>query len=313
MSNLKHILDSKKLILVDGSIKAGSNLCWKMYDTCRYHHLDADEIIEATLNAAELEEILLHENTYTINSVTEEIKEFERILGDKLVNLTQGIKLKSSKERAKRKQKGEKGRQALSELQERIYSIRRLAQSSEIDKFPEFKDISNFENSRFDYLLRMVKLVAKEANLKKDYSFAMGEHKADNSQESDTDERLATTIYQLCLAGKTPCLLAQDSDFIRLLRAGTNLICSDSFFPYNKELRDKLVEHPFEFYYRDLESEEYDLEIQSHKLRHRDYFKIKGIYPGRSKAVGGRVKYFWREFEKASISICNKEPVRSRP
>jgi len=311
MASLKEILNSKKLIIVDGNIGSDSDFCWEIYDTCRYHHLNSNEIIETASEIKELEEILLCENSYTIKQVTQEIKEFERILGDKITNLTPGIKLRSSKRRAKRRDKEQKGKQALLELQEKAYAIRRLAQSSEINKFPEFKGINN---SQFDYLLDIVKIVAKEAGLKRDYSFLRGQRETDYSQKSDTDERIATTIYQLCLAGKSPCLLTQDSDLLKLLGRGTKLICSDSFVPYNKELRDKLIQHPYEVYFRDignLRGEDYQLRSGSSIMRYNPDFKITKISHKERIGVESRVRYLWNQFReagivKASVGVCDR-------
>jgi len=299
--NAKELINTKKLIIVDGGIGSGSNFCWDIYASCRYYQLDSNNIIEATSKIKELEEIFLCENSYTIKQVTQEIKEFERILGDKITNLTPGGESRSSKTRAKRRYKEQRGKQALLDLQEKAYSVRRLAQSSEINKFPEFKGINN---SQFNYLLDIVKLVAKKACLKIDYSFLRGRHETDNSQKSDTDERIATTIYHLCLAGKNPCLLTQDSDLLRLLGIGTKLICSDSFVPYNKELRDKLIQNPYEVYFRDvrnLKGENYQLKLKSSNIRYDNEFKITKISYDKRVGVESRVRYLWNQFREVGV------------
>lgn len=306
MVELREILETEPLILVDGSVSVSVrgepfNICWEMYKSKDYSQLDTRKIKKAIFNMEKLEEILSCPKVYTIKAVTTEFKEFERILSQKIKFISAHYSLpRNIEKRREKKERDEKGKIQLCDLQERVYKIRRLSEFREIDRFPEFKKINN---SGYNLLLDTTKLISWETKLKIDTGYRRGKREKDRSRESDTDEKLVATLYWLSLHDKSSCLLSQDMDFARLLGVVTRIICSNSFLPYNEEFREKIKQNPFKFYIDVLKTMTYELKIKSSDIVYDKEFRIGGISEEKSKEIKQEIARMWKESTQIRLPV----------
>ena len=145
----------------------------------------------------------------------------------------------------------------------------------------------------------MAKLISQELNLKRDTTYLKGERETDMSKESDTDERLVATLYNLSSSEKSSCLLSQDMDFARLLGVVSRMVCSDAFLPYNKNFRKRLIQNPFRLYVREIKTRAYKLTIQSSEIICDKEFKIGNVKQEKSEEIKQEIAQIWEKFQYA--------------
>lgn len=313
MDGLTKILESESIILVDGSIEGTysapdeKNFVWEIYDVKNYGQINKNLIEKKISEIESFAEILSCPNVYTLEEVVKEIKNFEEILNNKIKFLNDKMRLISSivpslHERTKEKIKmiNKEPKELLKKLQEEVYKMRRLSESKEIHKFPEFRDITDAEYSS---LLNMTKLISYEIKLKRDTAFLIGLHETDKSKESDTDERLVATLYRLSSLEKSSCLLSEDMDFKRLLGVVTRLICSNSFLPYNEEFREKLIKNQFKLYIKSIKEKRYKLGIQSSEIKYCEEFQIGGVTTKRSEEIKQKIDGMWKRMHAEKLQV----------
>jgi len=297
---LGDILESGDTILLDGSIRNGHNICWDIYDSKKYSDLEPWKLKIAISSTRELSGILFHERAYTIEDVTREIRKFEKIISDKIKFLVPDPRTRNSKPSKKTigykiGKRGSLGKELLSELQKRIYNIRRRAEQKEITRFPDFNGINDrvYEN-----LLTMTKLLSSELGLKIDEGYIKGQREKRRENDSDTDEKLVATLYRMSMSGKNCCLVSQDEDFLRLLGPITRIIGSDYFFPFNQVFRTQIKDSPFILYYRDPKTGIYDGRIDSIKTRFDQKFRLGGVKRTRVKEIKEQIYDSWKDVQK---------------
>jgi len=294
MTNLNDILNSEDLILVDGSIRAEgigiSSFVWEMYDSRRYRHLKNEILEEGLMQIEYFLDILNKPNTFTINAVTEEIRDLEKILSQKIKYLSSiNIATHKKNKREKRKRQEKPKQRLLMEMQEKAFSLYKLSKRKEL----------SINCRKYDSLLEMVKLIENNIKLKKDLGYLNGEHETDRSGNSDTDEKLVSALYWLSLfSDKSPCLLANDRDFNNLLGVVTRLIGSASFLPYNEQFRQGIAQNSFKLYLKNLsqKGEEYQLRVISSKIRYCPEFMIYNTTKEKSTEIKDKMFRLWQDF-----------------
>lgn len=292
---LTEILNSEDLILVDTSIRPDNqDFSWRIYEDKYYTQLDRQLSKEKFLELENFIESLEQANVYTIKAVTKETEKLERILDDKIKFCSSRPLPKDRRKREETKRRNKKPKNLLYDLQKKVYELRTLLRNKEINRSQEFKNINN---SKYNSLLEMTKLIEKRARLKKDIGYILGAHERDQSEDSDTDEKLVASLYWLSLfSNKNPCLLSGDADFIRLLWVVTRLIGSDYFLPYNENFRQKIIENPFKLYSKNIKTGEYELAIESSKIKYDNRFLIGNISPKSNLKTRRQISRIWKEF-----------------
>jgi hypothetical protein len=298
--DIEKIINSESLILVDGSVFCQQNICRDIYDAKLYTQLDAGKIRRAISSMRHLENLLHCRHAYTICDVTKEIKEFERIINDKIkgMALFNEMSYSGKYRKSKRlrnlnaiKERGEMARDLLYTLQQKAYSRRKLSEHREIDRFPEFRNINDLV---YESLLDMTKLISNEIGLKEDTSYLMGERE-DKKEYSDTDEKLAAMVYRLCLDNKNCCLLSRDCDLIRILGVATRILGSKIFLPYNEIFREKVMQNPFRLYFKHQHQNKFELVINSLNTNFQEDFTIKSGDEKRKLEIVGMFVKHWQE------------------
>jgi hypothetical protein len=299
MVKIEDILASEPVILVDGSISDSGGICKKIYDTWLYSQLNANDLREAISEIQCFEKILSAENVYTIHHVAMEIKEFERIINDKIKGMVplkipsfyRGYdKLIRPRNCLAIKEKGEEARASLYGLQRIAYSVRRLAEHSEISRFAEFKDVGD---DIYPCLLEMTKAISSQ--LWPDDSNGYLADERQKKRHSDTDERLVVTAYRLSMMDKSCCVMSNDKDFVTLFGVVTRAIGADIFLPYNSIFREKVKQNPFKLYFLDPLNKKYELKADSSNMDLYEHFLIKNVSRRKNHEIGELIFDSWKK------------------
>ena len=294
---LAEILDSEELIIADGCIRARdeSDFCWKIYHSMHPGFLNSESLKEQIEVMQGFKQIFQNPNVYSIEEVTAEVREFERIVGEKIKFFNSGNTPRRKRRKRVIKKQNKEVKNLLENLHQEIYQSRRLSENSQLEQIHKLKD------SNYNLLLDMVKLIGDERGLKKDTAFRMGKHTEDRSQNSDTDEKLVSSLYWLSLfSNKSPCLLTRDRDFLRLLEPVTRLIGSDCFLPYNQTFRDAILKNPFKLYFESIEG--YNQKVLSSEIQPKSSFFIYGPKTKSSEQIKYELTRMWEQFESNTSS-----------
>jgi len=303
-------VEAESLILVDGSISEGGiSICRDIYESKNYSELKTNQVNEAKDGFKDLETIFAMDNSCTITEVAKEIKEFERIINNKLQEL---IPYKNPKKRGRhskdriikckdygaKKSIEKKAEKSLRELQERVFNLRKLAENSLIHKIPGFRDLND---TIFDNLFEATCLISDALSLKKDTSYLMGERP--QKKISYTDEKISATNYRLSLKNKGCCLLTQDGDFIRILGTVTRIIGSDYFLPHNKIFRGKLKQFPFRLYFKDPIENDYSLKVNSNIHEFERGFWLRKVDKKGNHQIKRRLTRIWENIQNKCLML----------
>lgn len=267
MVTLQEILSSKEsIILIDTSIRSGSiderGVGWDIYDAQTYVELNHGDLIRGGENIRFLTLILEHPNTATIPKITQEIKNLEQVLSNKIKFLNenhrnrQGYHANKGRRFRKQKERSASSESLLKELQQRTYCLYRLSERKEL----------TFEESTYQPLLEMIKLIDEAIGLKQDTHLLYHERDKPEIHDSDTDEKLTAALFYLSMfSDKPPILLTRDGDMVRLVGVIPRLIGADNFLPENKRFREAVIfRNPFRLYY--LEEADFNLAIERKAL-----------------------------------------------
>lgn len=293
MVELKDILDAEEIILIDSSIKRGHGFAWEVYETGKYSQVDIKMLKKAILDTKVFEELLYYPNVYTINGVVKEIKGFEKVVNAKVKDLDYKRKFRAYSKSLKQKisKREEEVKTLFNELQQRAYSARKLAEQKKINRFPKF---ANVNDPVYESLLNMTKLLSRKLKLKTDTGHVMGFREKDRSEDSDTDEKLVSTLYRINMMGECASIASKDYDIQVLLGVVTRVIGSDSFLPYNEKFRKRNIESPFVLYFYNIGAEMYETRIDSSEIRYDGGFRLGGVDRGQELRIKEKITKSWK-------------------
>lgn len=284
--SLIEILESEKLIITDNSVEMGgvNEFTRWLYKVYKPSQLNLKILRKELDNLTCLQDILTHPNVYTIKEITEEKLKLEQILSKK-INYFKKHDAHLKNTRWKKREIKEKNPvfETLLELQEVAYQNMQISDSKELN--------IQMNNFKYNPLIKIVKLLSQEINLKKDTSFLKGFHDKDQSNDSDTDEKLVAALYYFSLySDKSPCILTSDTDFVSLIGVTTRLIGTNSFLPDNEIFRKRTIENPFKLYFKPREENLCYLKINSLDEKYNTTFDILGISKKRSLEIEEEVR-----------------------
>lgn len=288
---LGKILETEENILVDGSVHGDSiDITEYMYDATNYSQLNVNKLNLALRDLENFKELIKPPQIHTIRALTKEFRGIEEIFSQKIRNSNAFGRRVLKRFRINYEQRNNKQKQKLLELQETTYKIRRISEIKELDNL--------MDDAKYIPLLNFIKSISSSAKLKIDNSYLIGHHKSDQSLDSDTDERLVATLFYFSLySNKSFSLLAQDRDFIRLIRTPLELLTCDKFSHNNQDIKRRLNENPFRFYLKGIRDEDYSFIVDTKKIEPTPTFSHKNL--GKSQ-VGTLLKITYNGLKNLS-------------
>ena len=292
--SLTEILESEKLIITDNSVEMGgvNEFTRWLYELYKPSQLNIKILREEFSNLTCLQELLTHPNVYTIKEVTEEKQKLKQILSEKINYFKKhDAHLKNTRWKKRKMKEDNSAFETLLELQKLAYQNMQISEDKELNQ--------QMDNVKYDSLIKIVKLLSQEMSLKKDTSFLKGLHEKDQSNDSNTDEKLVAALYYFSLySNKSPCILTSDTDFISLIGVTTRLMGADSFLPNNEIFRKRAIENPFRLYFKPRKENLCYLKINSLDEKYIPTFDIMGISKKRSLEIEEEVR---QELKKLDV------------
>ncbi|MEM4271689.1 MAG: hypothetical protein QXD13_01205 [Candidatus Pacearchaeota archaeon] len=301
--SLSEIASENNIVLVDGCgcynfAEDRRGFCRKIYNTNKKTGIERDILACASMSISDLVNILEQGSVYTIPEVVQELRGMLEAIGSKCSFFNENTTF--NRRQRRRANAVNNSRERLSALQQKAYSVIKLARSKDIRWCPDLREILEYEQ-KFDAILNMVKFLNEKIRLKRDTSVLYGEHKRDASRESDTDERLVAHAYCISmLSNKKPIILTGDTDLIRLLGVTPKLMGADNFVPDNEFFRKRLGENPFWLCFNDnVAPGDYSLVINgSEGYNFSKDFRILNTTEEENTKITNKMKGFWEEFNK---------------
>ena len=292
-ASLEEILNNNTTFIDSSIINPGSTIK-KIYEATSFNNLDSSLIISERNKIIGSIEIIKNQKVKVIPQVVEEIKEYQRILGDKISyisHLDRGRFYRNKNKRhiskwfIKNNKNNSINKKLLGDLQQDAYLLYQLCSRKKFE----------ISDKKFELLLEMIKLLDNKIGLKKDISYVYGDHNIPDTS-SDTDERLVASLYWNSLySNNSASLLTTDTDFIRLLGVTPTLLGSYQFFPYNEYFRNRLSKNPFKLYI--FTNNEYS-EKTFHPFNFNHDFLIYKIPKNENSEVRERISFLWKEFSE---------------
>ncbi len=293
---LAEALSPENIVLIDGCILGYKNhqfngLCWETYDSKLYEHVDHKLLVDHCDHMANMMELIMLPNVWSIEEVATEFYGTIKHLGGNIRYLS-GHKRPLEHRRFKRDYDTEKQKNALSNVHKLFYEAYQALKSKSIDRNKEIY----FDKGKIDVLFDMVKLLEIKMNLKVDSNYMNGIRSEDRSHISNTDEKLVACLYYLSIySDKKPILLTADHDIQRILRKISPLIGSYSFFPDNGRFRRQLRANKFRLYMEI--NGVYGLQLDSDSdIRFGNSFMLPGLGRKECDELKIDVAALWRKF-----------------
>lgn len=225
MANLQTLLEKKDSILVDASTKGnGVDIFDHMhYNDRKYIAVFDGEIrrLRITLNT------LNAPCTRTMPDVAKEIAEYQKLVDGSYDYFAK---------------KRETPKPFLDHLEQVKDLAEQLAKAAEDNS-------SSITHPAYTHLQQMITLLSQRLDLKIDTNYARGRKPDSEAYNSDTDEKLATTIlWESGIEANCPSLLTNDRDFESLLSIIPWILGSKHFLPHNEGFRRNLKQNKFEVY-----------------------------------------------------------------
>lgn len=293
---LAETLSPENIVLIDCCLLGYKGhqfegVCWETYDSKLYNHIDHRLLTEHHNHMANMMELIMLPNVWSIEEVANEFYGAIKHLGRNIRYLS-GHKRPPKHKRFKREYGVEKQRDALSNVHDLFYEVYKVLKSKSIDRNKEIP----FDKNKIGVLFDMVKLLESEMNLKVDSDYIKGRRDEDRSHLSSTDEKLVACLYYLSIYGdKKPVLLTADHDLQRLLGKISPLIGSYSFFPDNGVFRRQLRANNFRLYMEI--NGVYELKLDSASdIRFDNDFMLPGLSRKECDKLKINVSGLWRNF-----------------
>ena len=274
---LAETLSPENIVLIDCCLLGykghqSKGLCWETYDSRQYGHIDHRLLAEHHDYMANMMDLIMLPNVWSIEEVANEFYDTIKHLGGNIRYLSEHKRPPEHK-RFKREYDIEKQKNALSDVHDIFYEVYRVLKSKSINYNKEI----SFDKNKIDVLFEMVNLLESKMKLKVDSNYIRGFRSEDRSHISDTDEKLVACLYYLSIySDKKPVLLTVDNDFQKLLGKISPLIGSYSFFPDNGIFRRKLRANNFRLYMEI--NGVYELKLDSASdIRFNDDFMLPGL------------------------------------
>lgn len=293
---LAEALSPENIVLIDCCLLGYkghqfNGLCWETYDSKLYEHVDHKLLMDHYNHMANMKDIIMLPNVWSIEEVANEFYDTIRHLGGNIRYMS-GHKRPLEHRRFKRDYDTEKQKKALSEVHDLFYEAYQALKSKSIDRNKEIY----FDEDKVNILFNMVKLLERKMNLKVDSSYIKGLRSEDRSHISNTDEKLVACLYYLSIySGKKPVLLTADHDLQRILGKISPLIGSYSFFPDNGRFRRQLRANKFRLYMEI--NGVYGLQLDSDSdIRFGNDFMLPGLDRKECDELKIDVAALWRKF-----------------
>lgn len=293
---LAEALSPENIVLIDCCLLGYkghqfNGLCWEIYDSKMYEHVDHKLLMEHRDHMADMMELIMLPNVWSIEGVANEFYDTIKHLGGNIKYMS-GQKRQPEHRRFKRDYDTKKQKNALSEVHDLFYEVYQALKSKAINRNKEIY----FDKDKADVLFDMVKLLESKMNLKVDSNYMKGLRSEDRSHISDTDEKIVACLYYLSIYGnKKPVLLTADHDFRRLLGKISPLMGSYSFFPDNGRFRRQLRANKFRLYMEI--NGVYGLNLDSDSdIRFGNDFMLPGFGRKECDEIKINVAALWRKF-----------------
>jgi len=330
--DLEEVLDSNELIFVDCSVSESVTFFQDIYNHRDFQSFDPQFIIAEKEKQKDLLDIIKHPNAVTISDITEEIKNYHRILGEKISFFLRRDKPKNLKRKKKKNLSeeyndvnGKRNSRCKRRDRRKSFKEKKISKNFRDDDHLEYpkivsenllkelhslsflisqtfrrKEVST-NHPQYNALLKMTKLISREMNLKEDTAHLFG-NKYKDPYSSDTDEKLVTALYLQSLSqDKQPSLLTRDKDFLRLLGVVSRIIGQEDFYLHNKDFRETLRTNPIKLYLP-CNRGRY-LALDSSTLEFRPEFALPNILQERYFEVSQELRDLWQEFTDSSPLI----------
>ncbi len=294
MTTLTEILNSNEQVLIDGSVKNSGSCLRQCFGTKFFGELDTRPLGRECEELEQFRDVLKHPHARTIPQVTKELKTYFKKANERILYLHQRDVWRGKRRTAHKHPSPEpnQSKRLLENLRDLTSSIYHLSREKEL----KIQDLG------YDVLTEMVMLIDRNIGLKKEtrgtYTNGSARYRVNTfippNPNSDTDERLVSALYWLCMDSKNPpALLTGDTDFIRLLSITPVLMSADNFLPYNEYFMDSLQRNPFQLY---LTRREEVKKIPIALPNPFPDFTIYNISPEQSKKVEAKMLALWKQF-----------------
>jgi len=236
-------------------------------------------------------------NARTIPQVTCEIREYERVVSDKLSFCSRNT-FGFIQGRSRTRDISERTRAALLDLQSMAYQTRRLSEAKESERHVRVDKIC------YDALAEMIYSLDAAIGLSKDTAYVYGKGDFDK-KPAETDARMVAMAYLFSMYGKAKTAIATaDTDFVRIMGVVPRLMGSHDFLPANQDFLDMVKSNYPVLYFFD---EEGCKKIVFENLL-SEGFHVNNVNGAENSLIKERIRVLWEQ-----INSGKTEPIQIHP
>jgi len=302
--NLEQVLKNE-MVLIDASIKGGSDFCWNTFKIKGYDEFNPKDIkfeiefFQGFLN------ILKNPNIRIIPEVSQELERYRKIIEDHLSfysrrheNYMNASKKRNHPGKMKTRARRYKGLSEKAELNKQL--LKQLNNLGIYSQRLTNKRLLEIQNPRYELLSKMVCLISVKGKVKKDWGIRYGREARDPNR-SNTDEKIISASYWQSLTTKIkPVIISSDSDLKGLLGITPRLMCSDRFSDYNQGFTISLLQRPPTLYWLNKDSPQQ--EVYKHTMDDLIYrYEKESIELEENQELMQELGCLWKRFSE----MCN--------
>ena len=239
---LAEIVEMENPLLLDAGVSSSNGFYWWLGGIKIPEQLERDKMKEEIHRLDYFVSLLKNPHARTIEKVCEELSKIARHVANVRKFIFGGYDSEEYPDEEI----------LLEELEASALSLWQTSKKATTCKRGDRLLSSNIEN-----FSAMLKLLAPVLEIKRDYHKKYGNHKANGTSDSDTDEYISATLYELFLSGKTPAIATKDTDILRFLTQTPAVLCSNEFSPAKQDLKEAVCNMGFKVYFSNPSSEEF--------------------------------------------------------